>query len=125
LEETVYDLMEEQRYRHMLNVDLRMRRPWGNVFAGISGSNYLHDWSKNRVELNGRFSVRIYKGLSVNFGGNYEIINDQISLPKGEVSLEDLLLAQRQAATDFEAGMNFGINYTFGALYNNIVNTRL
>jgi len=22
-------------------------------------------------------------------------------------------------------GMNFGLNYTFGALYNNIVNTRL
>ncbi|MEL6945494.1 MAG: hypothetical protein AAFO82_22805, partial [Bacteroidota bacterium] len=125
LEETIYDLMEEQRYRHMLNVDLRMRRPWGNVFAGISSSNYLHDWTKNRVALNGRFSVRVYKGLSINFGGNYEIINDQISLPKGEVSLEDLLLAQRQAATDFEAGMNFGVNYTFGALYNNIVNTRL
>ncbi|MEM8525243.1 MAG: hypothetical protein AAGG68_11390 [Bacteroidota bacterium] len=125
LEETIYDLMEENRYRHMLNVDLRMRRPWGNIFAGISGSNYLHDWSKNRVALNGRFSVRVYKGLSINFGGNYEIINDQISLPKGEVSLEDLLLAQRQAATDFEMGMNFGINYTFGALYNNIVNTRL
>ncbi|MEN0045944.1 MAG: hypothetical protein AAF806_02685 [Bacteroidota bacterium] len=125
LEETIYNLMEEQRYRHMLNVDLRMRRPWGNIFAGVSGSNYLHDWSKNRVSLNGRFSVRVYKGLSINFGGNYEIINDQISLPKGEVSLEDLLLAQRQAATDFEAGMNFGLNYTFGALYNNIVNTRL
>ncbi|MEM0991498.1 MAG: hypothetical protein AAF847_06820 [Bacteroidota bacterium] len=125
IEETIYSLMEEQRYRHMLNIDLRMRRPWGNIFAGISGSNYLDDWTQNRISLRGRFSVRIYKGLSVNFGGNYQIINDQISLPKGNISLEELLLAQRQVATDFEAGMNFGINYTFGALYNNIVNTRL
>ncbi|MEM9885201.1 MAG: hypothetical protein AAF849_04855 [Bacteroidota bacterium] len=125
IEETIYNLMEEQRYRHMLNVDLRMRRPWGNVFAGVSASNFLDDWSQNRVSLNGRFSIRVYKGLSVNFGGNYQLINDQISLPKGDISLEDLLLAQRQVATDFEAGMNFGINYTFGALYNNIVNTRL
>lgn len=125
IEETVFDLMEEQRYRQMLDIDLRLRRPWGNVFVGASASNFMHDFTKNRISLNGRFSIRIYKGLSVTFGGNYELINDQLSLPKGELSLEDLLLAQRQVATDFEAGMNFGINYTFGALYNNIVNTRL
>jgi hypothetical protein len=125
IEETVFDLTEENRYRQMLDIDLRLRRPWGNVFVGASASNFMHDFSKNRVSLNGRFSIRVYKGLSVTFGGNYELINDQLSLPKGELSLEDLLLAQRQVATDFEAGMNFGINYTFGALYNNIVNTRL
>ncbi|MEM1328693.1 MAG: hypothetical protein AAGI23_22245 [Bacteroidota bacterium] len=125
IETTVFDLLEEDRYRQMLDVDLRLRRPWGNVFVGASASNFLHDFTKNRVSLNGRFSIRVYKGLSVTFGGNYELINDQLSLPKGELSLEDLLLAQRQVATDFEAGMNFGINYTFGALYNNIVNTRL
>lgn len=125
IEETVFELLAEQRYRQMLDIDLRLRRPWGNVFVGASASNFMHDFSKNRISLNGRFSIRIYKGLSVTFGGNYELINDQLSLPKSELSLEDLLLGQRQVATTFEAGMNFGVNYTFGALYNNIVNTRL
>ncbi len=125
LEETIYGQLEEGLYRHMLDIDLRMRRPWGSVFAGISGSNYLDDWSKNRVSFNGNLSFRVFKGLSVQFGGNYEIINDQISLAKGEATLEDIALSVRQAATNFESGMNVGINYTFGALYNNVINTRL
>lgn len=125
LEETIYGEISEGLYRHMLDIDLRMRQPWGSVFAGISGSNFLDDWEKNRVEFNGWLSFRVFKGLSVRLGGNYEIINDQISLAKGEATVEDIALSIRQAATDFEAGMNIGINYTFGALYNNVINTRL
>ncbi len=124
-EETIYSVLEEQLYRQMLDINFRMRRPWGNVFAGISGSNFMDDWSKNRFVFNGSLSVRVLKGLQIRLGGNYQIINDQISLPKGEASVEDLLLAQRQAATNFQASMNIGMNYTFGALYNNVVNTRL
>lgn len=125
IEETIFNKFTEQLYQQMLDVNLRMRRPWGNVFAGMSSSNFMNDWSKNRLVLNGQFSVRVFKGLSVSFGGNYELINDQISLPKGEVSLEDLLLAQRQQATSFQSSMNLGISYTFGAIYNNVINTRL
>ncbi|NJK83813.1 MAG: hypothetical protein HC912_08365 [Saprospiraceae bacterium] len=95
------------------------------MFCRYSGSNFMDDWSKNRFVFNGSLSVRVFKGLQIRLGGNYQIINDQISLPKGEASIEDLLLAQRQAATNFQASMNVGMNYTFGALYNNVVNTRL
>ncbi len=125
VEETIYGVLNEQLYRQMLDIDFRVRRPWGNIFAGISGSNFMDDWSKNRFVFNGSLAVRVFKGLQVRLGGNYQLINDQISLPKGQASLEDLLLAQRQAATNFQASMNVGMNYTFGALYNNVVNTRL
>lgn len=125
VEETIYGVLNEQLYRQMLDIDFRVRRPWGNIFAGISGSNFMDDWSKNRFVFNGSLAVRVFKGLQVRLGGNYQLINDQISLPKGQASLEDLLLAQRQAATSFQASMNVGMNYTFGALYNNVVNTRL
>ncbi|NJK83814.1 MAG: hypothetical protein HC912_08370 [Saprospiraceae bacterium] len=30
-EETVYGVLEEQLYRQMIDIDFRMRRPWGNV----------------------------------------------------------------------------------------------
>ena len=50
-----------------------------------------------------------------------QIINDQISLPREEASIEDILLGQSQLATNFETGLS----YTFGSLYNNVINTRL
>lgn len=125
IEETVYLKTEEDLIRQMLEIALRIRQPWGSVIAGLEGSNYMEDWTKNRLEMNTRVSFRLVRGLSVNFGGFFELINDQITLPRGGASLEEILLGQAQIATDFEAAVNFGVSYTFGALYNNVINTRL
>jgi hypothetical protein len=124
-EETVFLETEESLVRQVLDVNLRLRQRWGNIFAGVSGGNFLNDFSKNRLSLSGQADVRLIKGLSFNVGGSYEIINDQISLPRGEASVEDILLGQSQLATNFEAELSFGLKYTFGSLYNNVVNTRL
>ncbi len=124
-EETIFLQTEETLIRQVLDVDLRLRQRWGQIFAGISGGNYMNDFSKNRLSLSGRANVRLIKGLSFNVGGSYEIINDQISLPRGEASVEDILLGQSQLATNFEADLSFGLSYTFGSLYNNVINTRL
>lgn len=124
-EETVFLKTDESLVRQVLNANLRLRQRWGNIFAGLSGGNYLNDFSKNRLSFNGQADVRLVKGLSFNVGGSYEIINDQISLPRGEASVEDILLGQSQLATNFEADLSFGLKYTFGSLFNNVVNTRL
>lgn len=125
LEETVFFQTEENLARHLLDVDLRLRQKWGNLFTGISAGAYLNDHSMNRFSFDARCDVRILKGLSVNVGGSYEIINDQINLPRGDASLEEILLGQTQLATNFDADIRFGLSYTFGSLYNNVVNTRL
>jgi hypothetical protein len=124
-EQTVFLKDEESLVRHVINADLRLRQRWGNIFAGLSGGHYLNDASKNRLSMRGEADIRVVKGLSFNIGGSYEIINDQISLPRGEASVEDILLGQSQLATNFEADLSFGLKYTFGSLYNNVVNTRL
>lgn len=124
-EETVFFKTEESLIRQALNIDLRLRQRWGAIFAGISGGHYVGEFDKNRLSLNGRANVRLIKGLSFNIGGSYQIINDQISLPRGEASIEDTLLGQSQLATNFEADLSFGLSYTFGSLYNNVINTRL
>ncbi|MEL7160629.1 MAG: hypothetical protein AAFN92_07710 [Bacteroidota bacterium] len=124
-EETIFFREQESLMRQVLDIDLRIRQRWGQVFAGITGGNFLNDFSKNRLSLNGRANIRLIKGLSFNVGGGYEIINDQISLPRGEASVEDILLGQSQLATNFEADLSFGLSYTFGSLYNNVINTRL
>ncbi|MBC6996323.1 hypothetical protein QWY85_19910 [Neolewinella lacunae] len=124
-EETIFLKDQESLVRHAVDVDLRVRQRWGQIFVGVSGGNFLTDFSKNRLSLNGRANVRVIKGLSFNIGGGYEIINDQISLPRGTASVEDILLGQSQLATNFEADLSFGLSYTFGSLYNNVINTRL
>ena len=53
------------------------------------------------------------------------ISENQINLPKGEASVEDLLLRQRQISTSFQNRISMGISYTFGSIFNNIVNNRL
>ena len=125
LEPTIFNKAEEGKFNHSLDVQVRYRQPWGNVYSRLRASSFLDDFEKNRVQLYSRFSVRLIKGLSVRFSGNFEIIRDQINLPAGSASIEDVLLQQKQIATDFELGFSVGLSYTFGSAFNNIINTRL
>ena len=54
----------------------------------------------------------------------YQVVHDQMYLPKGNASLEDVLLRRRKMATDYEIRIEFGIQFTFGSIYNNVVNER-
>lgn len=125
IDTTIFDVQEEGIFNHSLDVQLRFRQPWGNVYSRLRGSTFLKDFNKNRVELFSRLSVRVFKGLAVTFSGNFEVIRDQINLPGGDASIEDVLLQQKQIATDYELGFRVGISYTFGSAFNNIINTRL
>lgn len=125
LDTTVFGLDEEGIFNHSLDVQLRYRQPWGNVFARLRGSTFLKDFNKNRIELFSRLSVRVFQGLAVTFSGRFEVIRDQINLPAGNASIEDVLLQQKQIATDYELGFRVGISYTFGSAFNNIINNRL
>ncbi|MFK7813945.1 MAG: DUF481 domain-containing protein [Maribacter sp.] len=125
IEPTIFNKMTEGIFNHSLDVQVRYRQPWGNVYSRLRASTFLNDFEKNRIQLYGRFSVRLIKGLSVRFSGNFEIIRDQINLPAGSASIEDVLLQQKQIATDFELGFTVGLSYTFGSAFNNIINTRL
>jgi hypothetical protein len=124
-EETIFLKNNDKIFSQFMDVNLRIRRQWGDVNVFMQGSCFLNDWSRNHLLLNGRVGVRVFKGMSFNVGGSFRIVNDQITLPRGNTTLEDVLLGQRQLATAFDSNVNFGLRYTFGALYNNVVNTRL
>ncbi|SIS99587.1 hypothetical protein SAMN05421766_106170 [Zobellia uliginosa] len=125
IEPTIFEKMVEGVFNHSLDVQVRYRQPWGNVYARLRGSTFLNDFSKNRIQLNGSFSVRLLKGLAARFSGRFELIRDQINLPAGDASLEDVLLQQKQIATDYESNLSVGLSYTFGSAFNNVINTRL
>ncbi len=90
----------------------------------MQASNYLDDFSKNRVELGGHINIRIVKGLSFSVFGEIARVRDQVSLAKGELSEADILLRLQEMETGYYYHGGIGISYTFGSIYNNIVNPR-
>lgn len=125
MEETIYGKTEEHLARQLLRLRARFNQPWGLIFASLEGYTFLHDFSKRSLELDSYVSIRLLKGLAARLSADMQIIHDQINLPRNDASLEDILLAQRQLATNFEMGIGVGLSYTFGSAYNNVVNTRL
>ena len=88
------------------------------------GSHYFHDFSKNKIELAIELDLNVFKGLSFNIFSSFSKVSDQITLPKGEASLDEVLLQLKQLATGFRYRVSFGFRFRFGSIYNNVVNPR-
>ncbi len=123
-QESIYEKGEETLFNHSLAASVQFRQPWGSISSSLEGSQYLHDTSLNRLSFNGNVSLRIGRGISLNLGGSYQRINDQLSLPRGDASLEDILLERRRLATAYRASANASLSYTFGSIFSNVVNPR-
>ncbi|MGI9176151.1 MAG: hypothetical protein ACR2GR_12630, partial [Rhodothermales bacterium] len=123
-EETIFNQTEEWLFSQKLSASVAIRQPWGEIYGGLEGSHYLHDVTKRRAEFFGMVSVRLLEGLSLRVQGEFEMIRDQLALPLGDASLEEILLQQRELATDFTLSGSIALSYTFGSRFANIVNTR-
>jgi hypothetical protein len=121
---TIYDKMEEHLWRHSLDIAYQVVQKWGTIDVNVGYSNYLHDWSKNNLDFGGYISLRIARGLNVSISGTYIIQHDQLGLLKGGVSTEDVLLRIKELETEYRYYTSFGFTYTFGSIYNNVVNPR-
>ncbi|HBZ20010.1 MAG TPA: hypothetical protein DEO60_02690 [Bacteroidales bacterium] len=124
IDTTVYNKMKETLYGQKLNVAFQLQKKWGSINLLLMGSNYFHDFSKNRIELIGSVRIRIFKGLSIDLNGGVAHINDQLSLNKGDISEAERLLQLRELATKYRVEGGIELTYIFGSIYNNIVNPR-
>ena len=109
---------------HQFDGNVNIQQPWGSIEVGLEGHQYLNDLKRYRIEFFGQTSVRIFEGFSLNFQARYNVVRNQLSLPKGEASLEEVLLRQRELATDYYFSTSIALTYTFGSKFTNIVNTR-
>ena len=121
---TIYNLTEEGHFMHSMSAAYEVIQKWGSIDLSVNYNNYLHDWSKNNLSVNGYLDLRIAKGLSVSFGGSASLIHDQLGLVKGGATTEEVLLRRKELATQFQYFTSFGLTYTFGSIYNNVVNPR-
>jgi len=124
IETTVFGKNQEYLYSHNLNIAYRVQQPWGSVNAGIELNQFFHDLELNSISTRLNCNLRLFKGFSVRIGGNFSLINDQIQLPATNLTAAQILLSQKAQATNFRYWANFGVNYTFGSIFNSIVNPR-
>lgn len=122
---TIYDKTTEHLFDQSLDIDLRLTQPWGSARISLEGSHFFHDLNKYRVDLFSRLSLRLIRGLSLNLNTSIERIHDQLHLAAGGATLEEILLQRRDLATTYNLSGSVGLSYTFGSIYNNVVNTRL
>jgi len=124
LEETVYDKTRESLISEALSLSLDFVEPWGNAGLSMEFSHYFHDFSKNRFSFFGDLTLRVFKGLSVDFFGSFSALHDQVSLRKGDASLDEVLLRRRELASDYRYVVSIGLSYSFGSVFSNVVNPR-
>ncbi len=121
---TIYDQIEELLWQQELQIAYQVQEKWGSINVALEGSNFFHDFTKNRIELSGYISIRIFKGLSLRVRGGAARINDQLNLVRGEASEAEILLQLQELQTSYHLEGGLGLTYTFGSIYNNIVNPR-
>ena len=123
-EETIYSVVAETVPHHSLNLSLGLRQPWGSMSASASIAQHLNHTNRYRTSFFAATDVRLFQGFSFNVFGSYSKIKDLIGLPKGEASTEEILLRLRQLETNYSYSVNFGISYSFGTIFNSVVNPR-
>ncbi|HEX6631973.1 MAG TPA: hypothetical protein VF048_12820, partial [Gemmatimonadaceae bacterium] len=87
-------------------------------------ASFLDDLTQNRVEFDANLGVRLVRGLSLRLGGYASLIRDQLSIVKRDATPEEILLQRRALATDYRYSAYVGLTYTFGSIFNSVVNPR-
>lgn len=123
-EVTIYGKTEETKWDQTLMSRLNLRQPFGTVSLTVEAAHYIGDPGKYRLALFADNELRITRGLSLRLDGSYQILHDQLYLPLGEASDEEIIARQRQLATSYRFSLAVGFTYRFGSINNNVVNPR-
>jgi len=124
-EVTLFDKTDETRLTHSLGIASAFQQPWGELDVSLEGSNFLDNFQQHRLELFSRMEIRLFRGLSLDIEGSAARVKDQLYEPKEDIPLEDILLRRRELGTDYELSLEIGFSYTFGSVFNNVVNPRM
>ena len=124
IEKTVFGKEKELLWNHSLSLESSVRQTWGNINGSVRYESYLHDTALNQFSFNLGARVRVFKGFTFNVGGRYDITNNQINLAAGDLTVEEILLQQQQLKSGYNYRFNIGFSYTFGSMFNTVVNPR-
>jgi hypothetical protein len=123
---TLFDKLQETLAEQTFEISAGFQQPWGEIDAGVEWSNYLHDFGLHRLDFSSRFEVRLFRGLNFDVSGNIARIQNQLFvLRREDISDDEVLLRRAELGTDYEFEIELGLSYTFGSVFNNVVNPRM
>jgi hypothetical protein len=123
-QETIYGKLEETRAAQLFVTMASVRQRWGTLNGEFEVMTFLPDVEQNHVSGFGNINLNLVKGLSLNLNGSLSWIRDQIYLPAEEATTEEVLVQRRQLATSYRYNVFFGVSYTFGSIFSQVVNAR-
>jgi hypothetical protein len=123
-EETIFGRLSETRPTQALVVGYDVRQPWGSAEVTTEASSFLDDRAQYRLVGDAELRLRIVRGLQLEVGGNAALIRDQLSIVKRDATPEEILLQRRALRTDYRFDTYIGLSYTFGSIFNSVVNPR-
>ena len=123
---TLFDKFQETLAEQTFEISAGFQQPWGEIDVGVEWSNYLHDFGLHRLDFSSRFEVRLFRGLNFDVSGNIARIQNQLFvLRREDISDDEVLLRRAELGTDYEFEIELGLSYTFGSVFNNVVNPRM
>ena len=123
--ETVFEKLSETTTAQALTVSLTLRQRWATVGSGLEAASFVPALIRNHVTAWGDLEVNLFKGLSLNLSGEVTSVRDQVYLPRGAATAEEILVRRRQLSTGYQYSYSFGITYAFGSIHSPLVNPRM
>ena len=123
-EETIFGKFKQSMADLRLDTTLSLRQPWGTASGSIDYVQYLNALENYRLSAYGSTNVRLFKGFSFSVFAEASRTRDQFYLSKAGATPEEILVRQQQLATGYSYYMQFSVSYSFGSIFNNIVNPR-
>ena len=124
IDTTIFFKTAENYFFQELSVNYESIQKWGSIDVGLQAKDLFLPGNKFDLNLNLNLDIRIVKGLSFNTWMYFNFNRSQIELPGVGANYEDILLRQKELSSNYNYHAYLGLSYTFGSLYNNVVNTR-
>lgn len=122
---SIFGNLRETRLQQEFVIGSDVRQSWGSINLTTRYASFVPDMRLWNLGVDGGVSLNLVKGLSLNVGGGAAYIRDQNFLARRGQTREEILTQQRALATNFRYFASVGFNYTFGSIYNSVVNPRL
>jgi hypothetical protein len=121
---TIFNKLEESRWDEQLLAILSLRQPFGSVRLTGEVAHYFDNLDQHRFSVFADNEIRLFRGFSLSVDGNYQVLQDQLYLPRRGASDEEIIARQQQLQTSYRYFLSLGVTYRFGSINNNVVNQR-
>jgi hypothetical protein len=121
---TIYNKTQEFLLSHIIDATYTRIERWGNLSTTLTATQFLNHPDQFRFDISGQMDFHLAQGLFLNLVGKFSYIKNQRSISNVGLTPEEIILQHKEILSNYSYGVQIGITYTFGAIYNSIVNPR-